>query len=56
MADVRAFVTFANGLLNETRQGGAAGAIKRLPEIRNRQVRTGLLDASSDEFRVKSRI
>ena len=46
----RAFVTFANGLLNETNKL-VAGAIERLPEIRNHQVRTGLLDASNDEFR-----
>jgi ubiquitin conjugation factor E4 B len=50
VADVRAFVTFANGLLNETNKL-VAGAIERLPEIRNHQVRTGLLDASNDEFR-----
>jgi len=50
VADVRAFVTFANGLLNETNKL-VAGAMEHLPEIRNHQVRTGQIEATTDEFR-----
>mmetsp|Transcript_6081 Transcript_6081/g.9013 ORF Transcript_6081/g.9013 Transcript_6081/m.9013 type:complete len:1130 (+) Transcript_6081:87-3476(+) len=43
--DEEAFVTFANGLLNETNRL-VADAIEKLPQIRDHQVRTGILSVN----------
>ena len=45
--DERAFVTFANGLLNETNRL-VASAMEKLPAIRDHQVRTGVLNPGND--------
>ena len=45
--DERAFVTFANGLLNETNRLVAA-TMEKLPAIRDHQVRTGVLNPGND--------
>jgi len=52
--DKRAFVTFANGLLNETNRL-VGDTMERLPQIRDHQVRTGVAPAADADARALRR-